>query len=111
MLEATTQFTATAVISAVEIKQSMAAAAPPVAPAPDSNGDDFFDIDLPIPPPSAPASPTHAPDDFGMDEPVIELPEELLMPALPEASEDAGALCEDTIVLPTSPLRTPRKSD
>ena len=120
MLEENPQFTATAVILAAELQQSLAAGAPPVASpsphvpalAPAGNGDDFFDIDLPIPPLADPVAHANALNDFGMDEPVIDLPEETSDPfalsvALDE-SLDAPPLNEETIVLPSSPLRTPR---
>lgn len=120
MLEETTQFTATAVISAAELQQSLAAGAPPSASpppvvAPADKGDDFFDIDLPIPPLADPVAHANALDDFGMDEPVIDLPEETSDPfalsvALDE-SLDAPPLNEETIILPSSPLRTPRQPD
>ena len=119
MLEETTQFTATAVISAAELQQSLAAGAPPVASPPPlppaGKGDDFFDIDLPIPPLADPVAHANALNDFGMDEPVIDLPEETSDPfalsvALDE-SLDAPPLNEETIILPSSPLRTPRNPD
>ena len=119
-LEENPQFTATAVISAAELQQSLAAGAPPVASpppavAPAGKGDDFFDIDLPIPPLADPVAHANALNDFGMDEPVIDLPEETSDPfalsvALDE-SLDAPPLNEETIVLPSSPLRTPRNPD
>ncbi len=120
MLEENPQFIATAVISAAELQQSLAAGAPPVASpppavAPAGKGDDFFDIDLPIPPLADPVAHANALNDFGMDEPVIDLPEETSDPfalsvALDE-SLDAPPLNEETIVLPSSPLRTPRNPD
>lgn len=120
MPEENPQFTATAVISAAELQRSLAAgappsASPPLAVAPAGKGDDFFDIDLPIPPLADPVAHANALDDFGMDEPVIDLPEETSDPfalsvALDESLE-APPLNEETIVLPSSPLRTPRNPD
>jgi hypothetical protein len=108
------------VISAAELQRSLAAgappsASPPLAVAPAGKGDDFFDIDLPIPPLADPVAHANALDDFGMDEPVIDLPEETSDPfalsvALDESLE-APPLNEETIVLPSSPLRTPRNPD
>jgi hypothetical protein len=119
MLEENPQFTATAVISAAELQRSLAdgappSASPPSALAPAHKGDDFFDIDLPIPPLDSPVSRSTALDDFGMDEPVIELPEETPDPFALSAfdeSLDAQPLSEETVILPSSPMRTPRRPD